>query len=454
MPTFTFKAVNSKGEVVKNKVNSPTKSGLIKVLKDNNLTPIKIQEVGGGVLGIKSSLIPKEKRAKNVHQILETMQDINTSKSEKNKKEKSLKDKLNKYVVTGSKVKKRDLLIFTENFYLLKKANFNNIHALNTIIKSTENLTFKAILEEMLEGIELGESMYETMEKYENVFPYLYINMIKVGELSGSFISSLEQAIKYLEDTENLNKRLKKILIPNLVQFFGLLILLFAGTLYAIPAIQAVFDQVGTTETLPGITLWFSNVVETFLRYWYIPTAIVLVAIGAIIYYINTPQGKYNFHYFKYRMPVFGNLIFSLDFIRFLKAVYLNLKNGLRIQDALEVSKNVVKNYVLLSIIEKSIKNVIVGMSWIDPIENSGFASPMVIEMLNIGMRTDLVEMMEKLIEYMEVEINQIMDKIMTVLPEITYAIVGIILIFFVLVILVPCIQVYMGNFLFSAYGV
>ena len=33
-------------------------------------------------------------------------------------------------------------------------------------------------------------------------------------------------------------------------------------------------------------------------------------------------------------------------------------------------------------------------------------------------------------------------------------AIVGAVLIFFVLVVLVPCIQVYMGNFLFSAYGV
>ena len=210
----------------------------------------------------------------------------------------------------------------------------------------------------------------------------------------------------------------------------------------------------GTTETLPTITLWFSNVVDVFLKYWYIPTAILIAAIVGIIYYINTPQGKYNFHYFKYKMPIFGKLIFSLDFVRFLKAVYLNLQNGLRIQDALDVSKNVVKNGVLLSIIESSIKNVITGSSWIDPIENSGLASPMVIEMLNIGMKTDLIEMMKKLIEYMEVEVNQTMDRIMTILPEIVYGVVGLVLIFFVLVVLVPCIQVYMGNFLFSAYGV
>ncbi len=51
--------------------------------------------------------------------------------------------------------------------------------------------------------------MYTTMEYYSNVFPYIYINMIKVGELSGSLTNSLEQAVKYLDDTESLNKKIK-----------------------------------------------------------------------------------------------------------------------------------------------------------------------------------------------------------------------------------------------------
>ena len=105
-------------------------------------------------------------------------------------------------------------------------------------------------------------------------------------------------------------------------------------------------------------------------------------------------------------MPIFGGLIFALDFSRLMKAMLLNLKNGMRIQEALEVSKNVVQNYVMLSIIETSINNILVGSSWIEPFENSGLASPMTIEMLKIGMQTDLPEMMEKLVEYMEIDIN------------------------------------------------
>lgn len=296
--------------------------------------------------------------------------------------------------------------------------------------------------------------MYTTMEYYSNVFPYIYINMIKVGELSGSLTNSLEQAVKYLDDTAALNRKLKGILIPNIIQFVLLIVMLLVGTLYAIPAIQGVFDELGTQDTLPGITLWFADVVNLFLQYWYIPTLVIVAIAGAILFYINTPKGKYNFHYFKYKMPIFGELIYALDFSRLMKAMLLNLKNGMRIQDSIEVSKNVIQNYVMLSIIETSINNILIGSSWIEPFEKSGLSKSMETEMLKIGMQTDLTEMMEKLVEYMEIDIDNIMNKIMKALPQVVYAIVGAVLIFFVLVVLVPCVQVYMGQFLFSAYGV
>ena len=230
--------------------------------------------------------------------------------------------------------------------------------------------------------------------------------------------------------------------------------MLIVGTLVAIPAIQGIFDELGTKETLPAITLWFADFINKVIKYWYLPTTVVLAIVAGILFYINTPKGKYNFHYFKYKMPIFGELIYALDFSRLMKAMLLNLRNGMRIQEALEVSKNVVQNYVMLSIIETSINNILIGSSWIEPFEKSGLSKSMTTEMLKIGMQTDLTEMMEKLVEYMEIDIDNIMGKIMKALPQVVYAIVGAVLIFFVLVVLVPCIQVYMGNFLFSAYGV
>ncbi len=448
MPIYYYRAMTKDGLIVRNKVEEISKQTLIKKLKNNNITPISVDQVA-------YQRKQGRQQKKNVTDIQELMKNITTTNINRSKsKSLSTKEKIMLSIAKSEPITSRDLVVFTQNFYLLKKANFNNIHALNTIIKSTENVTLKGILEDILAGVESGENMYTTMEYYSNVFPYIYINMIKVGELSGSLENSLKQAVKYLDDSERITKKLKSILIPNLVQFALLIVMLFVGTLFAIPAIQNVFEELGTKDTLPAITLWFQKVVNMLIAYWYIPLGLIVIAVFAIIFYINTPKGKYNFHYFKYTMPIFGKLIYSLDFSRFMKAMLLNLKNGMRVQEALEVSKNVVQNYVMLSIIETSINNVLVGDSWIEPFEKSNFSSAMETEMLKIGMQTDLTEMIEKLVEYMDIDIDNTLEKIMKTLPEVVYAIVGVVLIFFVIVVLVPCVQVYMGNFLFSAYGV
>ena len=271
--------------------------------------------------------------------------------------------------------------------------------------------------------------------------------------MSGSLIESLSQAVKYLDDNTATKKKLKNILIPNIAQMVGILIMLIGGTIFGIPQIQNVFDQVGTTEELPAITLGFAHFLDLVMLYWYIPTFLIIVIIVAIILYIRTPKGKYNFHYFKYTAPIFGKLVFALDMSRFLRAMLLNIGNGMRIEAAIEVSKNVVKNYVMLSMIETARSNIIIGESWIEPFERSRLSSAMVTEMLKIGMQSDLTEMMEKILEFMDIDINNIMDNIMKILPQVVYGLVGVVLIFFVLVVLVPMIQVYMGSFLFSAYG-
>ena len=447
MPVYVYKAVTDKGLIIKNKVEEASKQTLIKRLKANGITPIDVIQVA-----YKKQ---QTKTKKNVTNISEIVKNVNTTQvNRRESTSMSAIEKFNLYLAATEKVTSKDIIIFTENFYLLKKANFNNVHALSTIIQSTENITLKGVIEDILAGVEAGEYMYSTMEYYGDIFPYIYINMIKVGELSGSLTNSLGQAVQYLEDTDAINRRIKKIVIPNVLQFVVIFILLIAGTLIAIPQIQNLFDEVGTAAELPKVTLWFQGVLEVVGKYWYVPIAIIAVIVGVIYFYINTPRGKYNFHYFKYTMPIFGKLIFSLDFSRFMKAMHLNMENGMRIQDALDVSKNIVNNYVMLSIIETSINNMLTGYSWIDPFEKSGLCSAMTTEMLKIGMQTDLTEMLGKLLEYMDMEINNSIERIMKVLPEVAYSIVGVVLIFFVCVVLVPVIQVYMGGFLFSAYGV
>lgn len=450
MPIFVYRAVTENGNIVRNKVEDISRKSLIKKLKRNNLTPINIVQVSRVIS--KS----KQKQRRNIKDSREAIEEMNSNLyNNANNNQEDKKTFLQKIGLNiTSKVTNRDLVIFTQDLYLLKKANFNNIHALNTIIETTENDQLREIIKDILAGVEAGENMYTTMEYYSDVFPYLYINMIRVGELSGSLTKSLEEAVKYLDDTEKFNKRIKGILVPNAVMLIAIIVMLVIGVAVIVPLIQNLFKSMGSNEELPAITLWFANAINVLAKYWYIPVVIIVGIIATIITYINTPKGRYSFDRFKYTMPLFGKLIFSLDFLRFSRAMLLNLNNGIRIQDALETSKNVVKNTVLRSIIESSINDIILGQSWVEAFEKSNLASPMIIEMLNIGMSTDIKEMMAKLLEYLQIDIDNTIAKIMKVLPEIVYLIVGIALIFVVIVVLVPCIQVYMGGWLFSAAGI
>ena len=446
MPEYVYRAVTSKGQVIRNKVEDVNKNTLIKRLKNNDLMPISIVQVG-----YKSKKTRVNRRNMlDIDDIMKQADSANILRGRTGAKP-SFKEKVNIALSREQKITTRDIIIFTQNFYLLKKANFNNIHALSTIIESTENLSLVGILQDILAGVEAGEYMYTTMEYYSNIFPYIYINMIKVGELSGSLTKSLEQAVKYLEDTDDIGSRLRKIVIPNVLQLLAIIGILIFGVAYIIPLIQEAFAQSGTTQQLPEITLWFVDFCNKLLNVWYIPVLLIAAIVGLVFAYVKTPKGKYNFDYFKYKMPIFGKLIYAIDFSRLMRAMLLNLENGMRIQDALEVSKSVVKNYVLLSIIETAINNILIGVSWIEPFENSGLSSSMQTEMLKIGMETDLPEIMRKLVEYMEIDIDNLMRKIMAVLPQVVYSIVGIFLIFLVVVIIVPCIQLYMGTWIFDS---
>ena len=154
MPQYVYRAVTNRGLVVKNKVEESSRQSLIRRLKNNGLTPIQIVQVS--YKGVKT-----KKQKKNVHDIQDIMKVANSTNIANNNvsRKPTFVENLNLKFASTEKVTSRDLVIFTQNFYLLKKANFNNIHALQTIVQSTENLTLKGIIEDILAGVE-GRRLY------------------------------------------------------------------------------------------------------------------------------------------------------------------------------------------------------------------------------------------------------------------------------------------------------
>ena len=293
MPEFKYKAMDKKGNVFTSTLQAKTRIDCINILKRNKLQPVEIVETKNAVkfdgilketAGTQSVKI-NEKDDKNVSQTLN--QEIDLS------------------FLTGGKVKTRDIIIFLQNLLVLKEANFNNIDALNMIIKSTESKRLKSILHETLLGIEAGEYMYETMERYPKIVPFIVTNIIKVGELSGTMVEAVKQSIEYIESSDAIRKRVRKIVLPNVAMFVGILAMLIICTLVAIPQIQNVFDSIGSKDKLPEVTLAFANFLNLTINYWYVPTIAIIAIVSVVTSYFSTPKGKYQWDMFKYKMPIF-----------------------------------------------------------------------------------------------------------------------------------------------------
>lgn len=152
MPTYMYRAMTKSGQIVRNRVEANSRQSLIKMLKGNELLPIAIEQLA------YRSRNTQKKRKKNVTDIQEIMKNVNTTQLGEKKKTLTAKERINLYFARSERITQRDIVVFTQNFYLLKKANFNNIHALSTLIESTENLSFRGVLEDILAGVEARRS--------------------------------------------------------------------------------------------------------------------------------------------------------------------------------------------------------------------------------------------------------------------------------------------------------
>lgn len=419
----------------------------MKRLKANGLTPIKVK--------VASKLTTTKVRPDKKNQITGVaVTKLNEKMQQAQKKKKVLEKDIDiPFLRFGSGVKYDEILAFTQSFHLLKKAGFTNVRALTTLMENTENVVLREIIADILNGIEAGEYIYSTMEHYPKVFSPLYINIIKVGEMSDSLAESLSQALKSLEDNRDIKRKVRKAVTQPIIMIVALILMSLIAVIYGLPVMENLYTELGVQDQIPAATVAFSNFIKAVGKYWYITVALIAGGVAAFITWINTPAGRFSIDKFKYTVPIFGQLMIRLDLQKFLRAMQLNLENNAKLDDSIEVSKSVVKNYLFLAIVEGAQNNLSQGLSWVEPFESYSFMPSMVIEMLKIGMETDIKMMMGKITDYISEDIDITMAKIMAVIPQVSMAIAGVVLIAFMIIVLKPIMEVYMGNFLFDAYG-
>ena len=113
MPEYVYRAMTKEGVLVRNRVDSTSKQNLIKQLKRSDLIPIDITQVSYGTRKKKVA----RKNTDNVDEIMKFANSAVVAQRDSQRK-KSVKEQINLALAKQEKVTTRDLMVFTQSFYL------------------------------------------------------------------------------------------------------------------------------------------------------------------------------------------------------------------------------------------------------------------------------------------------------------------------------------------------
>src|ERR1035437_7948646 len=172
MPTFTYKAKNSSGKIVKGQHEATDKYELYKLLKGEGLETIFVEEKKRGLFNLSSL-----------------------------------------HISFGGRVKTQDKINFARNLGLMLKAGLALSRALSVLERQSKNKAFKKVLNDLIENISKGMSFADTLAKHSKVFPPLFISMIHAGEQSGTLSESLKAVADQMDNSYTLTKRIRGAMI-------------------------------------------------------------------------------------------------------------------------------------------------------------------------------------------------------------------------------------------------
>jgi general secretion pathway protein F len=285
---------------------------------------------------------------------------------------------------------KADLLTFTTELSSLLAAGLPLDRSLNIISGISESSHMNNIITSVLKSIRGGSSFSDALRKHPNVFPNLYVNMIKAGESGGVLDVVLEKLNEFLESAKELKDHVISAMIYPAILFVTGIASIIVLLGYVIPKFSTVFTELGATMPLPTrMLITISSAIASF--WWLIVLAIIA---GWLLSrnYIKTDNGKYAWDAFK--LKFFGELITKLETARFTRTLGTLLKSGVPLLQALENAKDIINNRVIASTIYSVSKDAKEGKGIAAPLYSANAFPPLALSMIKVGEETGQLDTM------------------------------------------------------------
>ncbi|MFZ0333685.1 MAG: type II secretion system F family protein [Candidatus Acidiferrales bacterium] len=382
MPVYTYTGVNRAGTKVTGERSATTKSELQNALRREQINVSKVSEKG------KEFSIPS---------------------------------------FGGSKVKNKELAVFTRQFSVMIDAGLPLVQCLEILAQQQENKTFQKILTGVRGSVEGGATLSSSMKQYEKVFDPLYYNMVEAGETGGILDTILQRLSTYIEKNVKLKRAVKSAMI------YPVAVLSIAGGVIAlllwkvVPIFVTLFAGLGAALPLPTrIVIGLSNFVGSIYGF----LVVVFIAGGAFamkVWY-GTPQGRLAIDTGLLKLPILGMLLRKIAVARFTRTLGTLISSGVPILEGLDITAKTSGNAVVERAIQKTRKAVEAGRSLVDPLKETEVFPGMVTQMIAVGEQTGAMDaMLQKIADFYEDEVDAAVKDLLTLMEPAMILLLGIV---------------------------
>lgn len=334
----------------------------------------------------------------------------------------------------------RETTIFCRQFSTMVSTGISISKALD-ILQAQElenhNNRLYEIYHNVYEEIQRGQSLYDAMKLQGSAFLPMLINMVHAGELSGSLDTVMGKLATYFEKQSRLMSKMRSSMAyPKILLFMAVTIVIALFTL-VLPNFFAVFDQLDVE--LPAITQAVVKI-STFLReQWYI---VIFMVVGVVLAWkvaLTAPPVAYEWDYIKTRIPIVKNAMVKTAISNFTSTMGVMYSSGISMLDAITIASTVLQNRYYESEFRYIIDSVGSGTMMSAALLERKLFEPMISSMLYIGEESgNLDELLQKTADFYEMEADEAIAKMITMLEPIILAVIGVIVFVLVASVILP----------------
>ncbi len=330
------------------------------------------------------------------------------------------------------RVRRRDLLTFTQQLASLVGAGVPLARSLEILVELCGSPKLKEVLEEIHTDVTGGASLAEAFERHPKVFPPIYVNMVGVGETGGVLDTILARLAEFQAQMEDLRGYVvTSMMYPAVLAFVGGAAVTFLMTA-VIPRFVGILEGMGQAIPLPTLILIRTS--EAIRTYWWMAAALIAVIVLAVRYWRQTEAGKIGWDRFRMRIPGIGAVTRKLALARFARTLGTLSASGVPILNALFIVKDVVGNEVISQAILRLHGGVREGEGIAGPLAGTGVFPQMAIHMITVGEETGRLDaMLHQIADIYEADVRTSIQRLTALLEPIMILLMAVVVGFIVL---------------------